>query len=202
MVEAHRVREPEIEADPLDPPVVSLVGEDVPAVEGMAPELAIRAEVVRRNARNRSGPPVLPEGEQPAVRPDVGAVPRDVDGHVPEDRDAARVRGGLDPLPLPEEEELSVGVEGDLLFELGPRRAEGSLLATREGWIPLDPGPRLVLLAKGGEKRPIREPCGLRRGVREARDLFGDPSADRARVAKRVFEEPPAERHGTLPVDA
>src|SRR5664279_64754 len=147
MVEAHRVREPEIEADPLDPPVVSLVGEDVPAVEGMPPELAVRAEIVRRNARNRGGPPVFAESEQPAMRPDVGAVPRDVDGQVPEDRDAARVRFGLDPLPLPEEEELHIAVEGDFPGELGPCCDEGGLLAAREGGVPLDPGPRLVPLA-------------------------------------------------------
>ena len=202
VVEAHDVREPEVQADPLDPPVVAFLGENVPPVEGMAPELPVRAEVVGRNARRRRGPPVLAEHEQPAVRPDVGAVARDVDGEVPDHRDVARVRLRLHALPLPEKEELRVRVERDLVRELGPRRGEGALLAVRESGIPFRPGPARVLFPQGGEEGPVGEPRGVRRGLREPGDLVQDAPAERLRVAERVLEKAAAERHDALPVHA
>ena len=197
VVEADEVGEAEVRADTLDPPVERLRFEDVPAVQRMAPELPVLAEGVGRDARDELGPAGGIDGEEPPLRPDVGAVERDVDREVAHDRDPACVRGALDPLPLPVKEELRERVVRDLLRVGRAGRGERAVVPRRERRLPLRPRGAAVCLAQRGEEGPVGEPGGVRRGGREARDGVRDARADRARVREGRAQDARLERaHG------
>src|SRR5690348_14030732 len=67
---------------PLDPPRVARRRQYIPTIDGVAPALAGRAEIVRRNAGDHRRLAVRVELEEVAVYPDVGAVVRHEDREV------------------------------------------------------------------------------------------------------------------------
>ena len=109
------------------------------------------------------------------MRPHVGAVVRDVDGHVADEADAAAPRLLAQTRPLPVEEELDPGVEVPLARELAGGLRERLGLARGERRRPVDPAGESEPLRERREERPVVEPGGLLgRGperVERARDL-------------------------------
>ena len=92
VVEADDVVELAGAAHAVDPPGEALLGEHIPAIEGVAPALAGGGEVVGRDAGDADGLEVVVEVEELGMDPDVGRIHVDEDGHVAEDAD--RVLGG------------------------------------------------------------------------------------------------------------
>ena len=88
MVDAHDVHELQEARDALHPPGEAVFSHRVPIVKRVAPKLAVLAEIIGRHARDFFGAAVLAQGEKFRVRPDVGAVLREVQRHIPEDADA------------------------------------------------------------------------------------------------------------------
>src|SRR5688500_14426117 len=90
----------------------------VPGVERVAPELAGGGEIVGRDAGDVGGAELFIELKQFWMRPGVGGIGGDKDGHVADKADAAAVGIGAQLLPLMEEEELAEFVHIDLAREV------------------------------------------------------------------------------------
>jgi hypothetical protein len=109
----------------------------VPRIEGIAPKLAVLAEVVGRHAGYLPGPPSRVEIEEPRLGPNVGGVLGRENGQVPDDEYLLRVGRLLERGPLLREEELEHFIAldgGPPLFEFG---GEGGWIAHRERLGPV-----------------------------------------------------------------
>ena len=119
MVQAHVVVQLERALEAAHPPAVAVSAHDVPAIRGVAPQLAVRREAVGRAARLARGVAVGSHCEVLALRPDVGRVRAHVHGHVANDLDPTGVGVRADLAPLAHELELhgalAAHVRGELL---------------------------------------------------------------------------------------
>ena len=165
--------------DALDPPVEAVPLEDVPAVERVPPELPRLAEVVGRDARHAHRVARLVQLEDLGVRPDVGAVGRDVDRDVAEDPDPPLVRRLLHAVPLAEEEELEEDVPGDVVGQLALDARESRRLAAAQLLGPLPERRPAVSPLQRHEEGPVGQPVLL--GRRFAEPLELGPQVPRAR---------------------
>src|SRR5262249_14804847 len=77
MIDAHQIDLLEQPAESRDPPRMPGVGHRLPVVEGVAPQLTGRAEVVGWYASHDPRLTVFVEFEETLVRPDVGAIVSD-----------------------------------------------------------------------------------------------------------------------------
>ena len=159
VVDAQQVVQAQRVAHPADPPGVAGFGLGVPVIQGVAPQLAVGAEIVRRAARHPAGAALAVHLKQAAARPGVGRVGRDVDGNVAEDLHAPLVGVGLQGLPLAAELELYKGPEAQLIG--GPLLQGGQSLglagAQRGG--PLQPVGHVVLLFGGHVQAVVLQPA-------------------------------------------
>ena len=85
VVDSEKIEESEVVADPLNPPRVPGLTQDVPAIDRISPVLAGRTEVVGRNPGNTGGSLFFIELEKVRVRPDIGAVMTDIDRNIPDE---------------------------------------------------------------------------------------------------------------------
>ena len=99
MVEANHVIHACGSGQSLDPPAVAGIGHLLPVVDGIAPELTVLGESIGGTACHHFGAAVLVQLEQLRLCPDIGAVQRNVNGHVTDDADALIV--GVAPQRLP-----------------------------------------------------------------------------------------------------
>ena len=106
MIKPHEVHQLQRAAQARDPPGETARGMHLPAVERIAPQLAGRAEIIRRHAGDDGGPARLVEVKQLPVRPDVGAVLGDEDRDVADDLEALAPRELAQRLPLTVEQKL------------------------------------------------------------------------------------------------
>ena len=95
------------------------------------------------------------------MRPNIGAIVRDEDGHVTEELDVMVVAFGLQVLPLAEELVLQEGVKFDARRELLPPSRHSCRLASHDGAFPLDPRHAAMGLFQRHEQRIIIEPLRL-----------------------------------------
>ena len=103
---------------PADPPAEAIPFHGVVVVEGIAPQLSVGAEIIRRHTGNLCGNVALPQLEKLRFRPHVGGVHGHIDGKVADDLDAQTVDVFPQGDPLAVEEELEVAVEIHILLEL------------------------------------------------------------------------------------
>ena len=107
MVDSHPVDEAQVVGQALDPPAEASRRDPVPAVEGIAPQLAGAAEGVGGDAGDHRWAAHLIEEEQVGIRPHVGRVARDEDRDIAEDPDpelAGRLAGKYMTFKLADEE--------------------------------------------------------------------------------------------------
>ena len=90
---------------------------------GIPPQLAGRAEVIRRHTGEYVWVAVRVETEQLPLRPDVSAVVRDEDRQIAHDLDRSRAAGVTHVLPLLEKQELREFVQPDLSSQRVVQRA-------------------------------------------------------------------------------
>ena len=141
VVDADHVKELGSTADAADPPAPAVPAHGFPVVKGVAPELAVLGEVVGGNAGHHLGMAVPIQQEFLALAPDVGAVQRNVDGHVADDLDAQLVHIVLQCGPLGKEPVLHMGLEGDLVGKRLPCGLNGKPLVAAQGLVgPVEPG--------------------------------------------------------------
>ncbi len=161
VVDAHGVVQPSRGAHAPPPPGKAVPAHGVPVVQRVAPELAAGAEPVRRNPRDADGPAAFVQLKELRVRPDVGAVQRDVEGEVPDDADAARVGVGFEPPPLPEELELAELPELRFAPQGGAVSFHGRGPAQADVLRPGEPFAAAEMRLEGHEKAVPLQPTGV-----------------------------------------
>ena len=184
MVDADGIIAAGVAANAPDPPAEAVRAHPIPVVEGIAPELPVLREVVRRHPGDFHRIALLVQPEELPLAPDIGGVQGDVDGQVPDDPDALFPGVGLQRRPLRVKEVLDVNVEVHVLRELFPpgfhrlRRvvpeglvrpvqpafpAEMAFRGEIEG-VVLHPG---AAGAEGGDPRLILDPAPAEGGAQE-----------------------------------
>ena len=127
----------------------------------MAPELAFRAEHVRRGARDGRRPEVVVEPEVPGVEPDVRALVVHVDRDVADDPDVAGPAVPPQPPPLEHEDELEEPGPVHPVLQAPGRVPERAGLAPLQLVRPAAPGLPAEVLADGREEGEVVEPPGV-----------------------------------------
>ena len=102
---------------PVHPPEIALLLQIIPAVKGIAPELAVLREAVRRHAGDPLGDAVFIQLKNLRVRPGVRRIFCHIDGHIPEEEQTAVIAVFLQGKPLAHEDHLAEQVEVDLFPE-------------------------------------------------------------------------------------
>ena len=158
VVDAQHIVHGEVRLDALDPPGVAVLLHHVPAVEGVAPQLAVGGEGVRRAAGDLGGHVLLIQLEQPGLGPHVGAVHGHIDGRVPNDLHAPLVGVLLQGAPLLEEQVLGKDVVVHVLLVLFPALLQGGGVPQAQPLLPLGPGAALVLVLQSHVEGVILHP--------------------------------------------
>ncbi len=123
------------------------------------------------------GVAILVEPQDVAVGPGIGAVERDTDRHVAEQRDAALVRIVPQREPLPEEQVLDDLERADAVRLLALHLCQRFRVATHVGGLPLGPGTLAVLALEHPEKRIVVQPVAVV-ALQEAVEIRKDFEAD------------------------
>ena len=118
MIDAGNIIETEAIPQPAQPPAVASAAVIIPAVQGIAPQLAVCGKAVRRTARNRYGHIFLIQLEEFRIGPGVGGVHGHIDRYVADDFDALAVGVGLQLPPLFKELVLQILLEFDIVVQL------------------------------------------------------------------------------------
>ena len=142
MVDAQIVCQGELASDAADPPLISRLFMVIPVVKRISPELACRAEVIRRHSGYGARMSFGIELEQLFVRPDIGAVGGDENRDVADDGNVVFVCvfPQLEPLLL--KDKLHEAVVRDPFFQLFPPelfRFAGGFLSSFSHSIQLAP---------------------------------------------------------------
>ena len=82
MINPHQVVQAGSVPHSLDPPLVACLLMVGPVIQGIAPQLAVLAEIIRRDAGDVRGHSVLVDQQHLRMGPGIGAVQRDIDRHV------------------------------------------------------------------------------------------------------------------------
>src|SRR5450759_158655 len=135
-----------------DPPGVAILRHHIPTVQRVAPQLAGRAEVVRRDPGNQSWLALSVEVEEICVRPGVGTVVGHEDRDIADDADATLVGVRFQAGPLSVELVLRVLVERDQVLQSHAPVFERTRLARGDVLLPFIPTrPSVVILECGKE---------------------------------------------------
>ena len=119
MVDADHVIQLARAVDAADPPAEAVRLHHVPAIQRRAPELAVLAEIVGRDAADGGGDALVVHLEELGLGPHVGAVQGDVDGQVTDDLDVQAVEIRPQGRPLAEEQELDIDEQLHILPQFG-----------------------------------------------------------------------------------
>ncbi len=161
MIEAIAVVQPAHSSRALSQPAVIVARHRLPVVDGQAPVLPGGAEGIGRRARGAI------EAEQVLVRPDVGAVGADHEGHVAEQPDLAERLARIGPLLIGEP--LRVLVVEDLALQCFARILERGRLSGSDRQRPVGPRQAAVVSAQRAVERVVAEPPVFPRRKRRER---------------------------------
>ena len=185
MVNPHNVKKLETVGNPAHPPAVvhSLVV--IPAVQGIAPELACGGEPVRRTACHSHRQIVLIQLEQLRIRPGIRTVKGHIYGNVPNNLNPFFMGIVLYILPLLKKLELQILVKDNVLPQLVLISLQGSRLSQTHFLVPLDPAfaaefvfhshiqgiviQPVVVLHTEGKKIPVRQDFAPFKGLPKKR---------------------------------
>ena len=172
----------------------------VPVVDGIAPELPFRAEIVGRHARDNLQLVSLAKQEELGVGPDVARVGRNEERQIADQLHALVMRVLFETLRLPREQELSKANELDLVRQLAPRLIQRSRGAPDQLDGPLEIVGAFVLVFQRAEQGVVVQPEPL--GLTE---LFISGSEIRtgagAEATPRCLEHAKLERNDLLVFD-
>jgi len=162
VIDADEVVETEGMTEAGDPPFVIRLLHQIPAIEGIAPELAGFAEVVGGDAGDDGGMSGLVEVVVLLIAPDVGTVVSDEDGDIADDLYGAFGGVAAEFIPLFAEFKLEEVFELNAVLQFFRPRLQGEFIARREGGMPLSPGDASVLLLDGPIEGVVGEPVLIR----------------------------------------
>ena len=161
MVDPDFVDEVHHAAEAVGPPLVVVPGHGLVIIEGIAPELAVGTEVVRRDTGDGRRIPRFIEVELFLMRPAVGTVMGDEHGHVAEDGHAVFSGIGPDIVPLAAEDVLH---EFDMRYGAGQLLAilgQGGLAVMADIFRPFCPAAAAEEIADSPEECVVVEPVGI-----------------------------------------
>ena len=181
VVDAREVEEVERAPEALDPPAVAAAAQRRPVVDRVAPELALRGEVVRR----RAGDDVV--AEQLRMGDVVGAAGRDVDRHVADQPHAAV--GGVRAQSRP------FAVEADLVVDRARPAGERRPVVDPGGVL----GPERVGLVAAHRRRRGRRAAPAR--PRKPSELCTVTAPDRADPAEAPATTPAPQPRASRRID-
>ena len=195
VVDAQDVVELEASAQALDPPGKAVLGHARPVIDGVAPVLTGRGELVGRGTGHARGVARGVHAEELRRGPHLHRVARDVDGDVSNDKDAALVGVVLQALPVTIEEVLRHLVVAHALGVLGAERC-ARLAAAAVLLRPLVVRLEVKLLLDGHELAVRLEPGAVR--LAELLEVLGR----RCREAReRTLEQSPVSAEERAVVD-
>ncbi len=90
----------------VQPPAIAVASQRVPSIDRIAPQLARRAEIIRRNARHSSRISASVQVKVLRIGPDIGAIVSDINRQIAHDAHSALPRIFSQRSPLCEENEL------------------------------------------------------------------------------------------------
>ena len=161
VVESDHIIELKVAGKALDPPVIAVLFEFFPVIDGVAPELTGRGEGIRRASRHDGGNEILVETEDIRVRPGRRTVHGHIEGDVADDLDALLRRIGVEFFPLAVKLELEEAVEIDIVGEFLRRKGQGSLLAQALAFVPVCPGFSFIFFLQGHIQGIVKKPVVL-----------------------------------------
>ena len=123
--------------------------------------MPVLAEKIGRYTRDMVRLTVVADLQEVAVRPGIGAVQRNVDGHVAKQADAVPARMGTKTLPLLVEKKLDNFDVLDLLRSVGFDLSQGIVVTMHELELPLGPWSLVVPSLEDPEKRVIVQPPAI-----------------------------------------
>jgi len=162
MVDAHAIVQLRHGAQAIHPEAVAMQAQIVPAVQGIAPKLAVLAEVIGRYARHALGAALTVELEELGVGPYVRGILGHIDGHVAQHHHPMLVGVAAQAHPLIAEQELQEHVVAHILAQLLLVAVHGFGAAHADVLVgPLHPGYLVELLLDCHEQRVIAQPGPL-----------------------------------------
>ena len=161
MVDAQHVGMREGALHTRHPPGKAFVRHAVPAVQRVAPALAVGRVVVWRHAGHGGQAVFRVHLVQVGPGPDVGAVVRHEDGHVAHQQHTALMGVGAQAGHLLVEAPLHEGVFSSLLCQALLRLRQGCGFAADQLGFPIPPGLAAVLVLQCGEERPFGQPAAF-----------------------------------------
>ena len=117
MVDAQPIEHAARRVQAAQPPAELVAPHFFPVIQGVAPALAVGAEIVRGHARHAQGGEVLSELEKLRFGPGVGGIFGHIDGHIAKQGDALLIYIFAQRAPLAEKQPLAVAVEISVLLE-------------------------------------------------------------------------------------
>ena len=167
VVDAEQVVNAQSMADPLHPPGVSCLFMVRPVIQRVAPQLAIRREIIRRAAGHPGKAALAVQLKQGAAHPGVHRVRRDVNGDIAQDLHALCIGVVLDGFPLGVELVLQELPEADLFLMGGAEPGQRSGIPRPVLPGPVGPALHLVFGLEGHVQGVILQPglVGQRKGI-------------------------------------
>src|ERR1700733_3661087 len=117
---------------PIDTPTITSRPQGVPVVNGIAPQLTLRAEIVGGNPGDKAWPTSLIEQEEFRVSPNVTGIRGDEKGQITDQAHALGVSVFFELIGLAEQEELRKANLIDFTCQLAPRLGEAAPAALNQ----------------------------------------------------------------------
>ena len=158
MVDAQIIHQAKLPLDAAYPPGIAGLLVVIPVIERVAPELARRGEIIRRNPGHHGRVAVLLQLEELPVRPHVRTVDGGEDGNIPDNLHAVYMGVLAQRVPLPEEEKLDIPVVLDLIGQTAAPFCLDIVVRVAQVILPLQPAAALVGILSGHEQGVILKP--------------------------------------------
>src|ERR1700728_1287907 len=84
VIQANHIDVSQQSAQPIDAPPITSRTHGIPVVNGIAPQLTLRAEIIGRNSGDEARPMLLIEQEELRVRPNVTGIRGNKEGQIPD----------------------------------------------------------------------------------------------------------------------
>ena len=137
VIDANRVEVIQPRLEPIDPPAIARLSERLPVIDRVPPQLALGAEIIRRNAGDDPGLRLVVQEEQLRIGPYVRRIRGNKDGKITQQPHSALIRIILEELPVPQHDELAKAELLHGIGQLSPRLGKGSPFPQRQAGRPL-----------------------------------------------------------------
>ena len=106
MIQANHIDVSQQSTQPIDAPPITSRTHGIPVVNGIAPQLTLRAEIIGRNSGDEAWPMLLVEQELLRVRPNITGIRRNKKGQIADQAHAPGMGVLLELIGLAEQQEL------------------------------------------------------------------------------------------------